>query len=310
MQPEPKLVAICCGIADSTWRSRSTRGQHALPVKLWRDRFPGLMAAPVAVSAKSKEPSSGATADWVGRTWEYLYRVATGNEGHNSLVKRYGFDEKTANEMSARAKYLAGLRFPRGGFRHHMVQLEPESANPEPKRRLNCPLRPRGSRHEMADQLATALLKMCHNDHQTSLQNALSMYVQNVDRENFVRFSDLSRTNDVRKFVYFMGEFGFPKRNLQFVSGDSEQGSGHAKSWKREHRASVGACPRGGDFGPRTAISIRPSKKLNSRISISGAVFRFLMTMAFTAFGDLPDGSDPGTLIDLDPDDAMARGRC
>jgi len=139
MQPEPKLVAICCGIADSTWRSRSTRGQHALPVKLWRDRFPGLMAAPVAVSAKSKEPSSGATADWVGRTWEYLYRVATGNEGHNSLVKRYGFDEKTANEMSARAKYLAGLRFPRGGFRHHMVQLEPESANPEPKRRLNCP---------------------------------------------------------------------------------------------------------------------------------------------------------------------------
>jgi hypothetical protein len=136
------------------------------------------------------------------------------------------------------------------------------------------------------------------------------MYVQNVDRENFVRFSDLSSAKDVRRFVYFMGEFGFPKRNLQFVSGDSEQGSGHAKAWERELRASVDACPRGGDFGPGTAISIRPSKQLNSGISINGAMFRFLMTMAFTAFGELPDASDPRTLIDLDPDDAMARGRC
>jgi len=163
----------------------------------------------------------------------------------------------------------------------------------------------------MADQLATALLKMCHNDHhQKSMQSALSMYVQNVDRENFVRFSDLSSAKDVRRFVYFMGELGVPKRNLQFVSGDSEQGSGHAKAWKREFRASVDACPREGDFGPRTAISIRPSKQLNSGIAISGAVLRFLMTMAFTAFGELPDASDPGNLIDLDRDDAMARESC
>jgi hypothetical protein len=161
----------------------------------------------------------------------------------------------------------------------------------------------------MVDQLATALLKMYHNDHQKSLLSALSIYVQNVDRENFVRFSDLSRTKDVRRFVCFMCEVGFPKRNLQFVSGDSEQGSGHAKAWKRALRASVCACPRGGDFGPRTAISIRPSKQLNSGIAISGAASRFLITMAFTAFGELPDASDPGNLIDLDRDDAMARSR-
>lgn len=310
MQPEPKLVVNCCRLADSTWRSRATRGPHALPIKLWRDRFPGLMAAPVAVSAKSKEPSPGTPADWVGRTWEYLYRVATGNEDHNSLAKQYGFDEKTASETSARANYLAGLPFPRGGFRHYMVESEPESANPEPKRRLNCPLRPRGSRHKTADQLAIALLGMSQNHHQESMQSALSLYVEHVDRENFVRISGPSSVEDVRRFVYFMGEFGFPKRDLQFVSGDSKQGSGHAKAWKRELRASVDACPRGGDFGPRTAISIRPSKQLNSGIAISGAVFRFLMTMAFTAFGELPDASDPQTLIDLDPDDAMARGRC
>ncbi len=216
----------------------------------------------------------------------------------------------TAKEMSARATYLAGLRFPRGGFRHYMVELESESANPEPKGRLNCPLRPHGSRHEMADQLATALLKMCHNDHQKSLLSALTIYVQNVDRENLVRFSDLSRTKDVRRFVYFMGELGFPKRNLQFVSGDSEQGSRHAKAWKRAFRANVDPCPRGRDLGPGTAISIRPSKQLNSGIAISGAMFRFLMTMAFTAFGELPGAIDPGNLIDVDQDDAMARGRC
>jgi hypothetical protein len=79
---------------------------------------------------------------------------------------------------------------------------------------------------------------------------------------------------------------------------------------EREFRASVDACSRGGDFGPKTAISIRPSKQLNSGMSISGAVFRFLMTMAFTAFGELPDASDPGSLIDLDSDDAMACGCC
>lgn len=31
--------------------------------------------------------------------------------------------------------------------------------------------------------------------------------------------------------------------------------------------------------------------------------------MAYTALGELPDASDPGNLIDLDRDDAMARGR-
>jgi hypothetical protein len=72
------------------------------------------------------------------------------------------------------------------------------------------------------------------------------------------------------------------------VSGDSAVNSEHQKNWHSALRVDIEPCPRAGDYGPKSAISIRPKEQLNRNISVGSAAFCFLLVMAFVVFGELP----------------------
>lgn len=120
------------------------------------------------------------------------------------------------------------------------------------------------------------------------MQDALALYIHNVDRENFVRLSDLSHCQVARRYVYFLNQLKVPRTTIRFVSGDSQEDSQYRRSWNKSLGAHIEPRPAGGDFGPKSAISILPKEKWNSKISIKGRAFRFFLVMAFIVFGELP----------------------
>jgi len=124
------------------------------------------------------------------------------------------------------------------------------------------------------------------------MQKGLAVYVDNVDRENYVRFSSLSKDakvdDDVLRFVYFMNKLGVQRKYLRYISGDQEPDSESARKWEKKLRIHVEPRPRGGDFGRKGDLSIGFSKQLNPKISIGSAALRYLFVMAFIAFGEIP----------------------
>jgi hypothetical protein len=295
MRPEPRLVTRFCTLPESTWRDLTSKtGLSGIPVRLWRDGFPGLLAQFGKRKSDSGRFASAKTAEnWVEQTWEFLHHSITEDVDPESLMKRHGFDEATADGIRLRVNYLAGLFLYPNERRHPMQVQQPGSTNPERKNQTNCPRHPRDSSDKIPAELATVLYEMRRNEHRRKLmQSALAIYVHNVDRENFVRFANLDKADDVRRFVHFMKNLGVPRINLRFVSGDPAPDSDSANAWRKYLRVVVEPRPSGGDFGSKTAISIRPNRILNPKITIGFPGFRFFLVMAYIAFGELGQPSN------------------
>jgi len=122
---------------------------------------------------------------------------------------------------------------------------------------------------------------------QALLQTALQTYLENVNRENFVQFANIEYAESARRLLYFLTEMGVPRGSIQCFSGDRSQESDHRKGWSKRLGLGVRPRPSAGDFGPATAVSIRPRVEFGDQISISRAAFRFLLVTAYLFFGPI-----------------------
>lgn len=295
MRPETRLVTDACGLdTDTSQLIVNKASLHAIAVRLWRNKTsPGLLE-PFRQPGANQHASALTATDWVDRTSKFLEGMAVGREDQKSLAQRLGFDETTAEGMQRRARYLAGLMLYPKEYRHRLAEFRQDAAHPQSEKRQNFPLRSRASRDKVPDELLLAFFKMARNELGLKvMQGALSIYVNRVNRENYVRFEDRLQVEDVHRFLHFLQRLEIPRRNLSFVSGDSEPDSDFARAWKKELRVPVEPRPKGGDFDLKSAIFIRPNEKLNAKISIGCAGFRFLLVIAFIAFGELPLLEEP-----------------
>lgn len=292
MRPDSTLVGRFCGQSDNTWRSWVQNGElNAIPVRLWERRIRAL-----GIRAEKRDSASKATRampealHWAKYLWEYVYRSETEQEDPEELRRRFHLGEDAAVSVRARAKYVAGLLLYPNKFRHEMELRTPVPGKPDEQIRLNCPRRPRGWRDLVSDSLVNALSKMNDKDHlRTLMQGALKSYVCNVDREHFVRFQDLLHAREARQFIHFMRQLGISGKTLRLISGDTSEDSDHRKKWKRVLKMQVETRPPGGDYGPKSAISIRAGDQFVADTRISHSAFRFLLVLAFIAFGEIPE---------------------
>lgn len=287
MRPDPKLVKAYSEMDDSTRGYQvSGGGLNAIAVRRWEIRTPGLMAKPKESKESPCLPEN--PEDWVGRIWEFLHGVTIRKDDLDSLGKEYGIGMSAVEGILERAEFLADQHLYESEYRHPMVEIKDYRTDAETKIRLNCPLRPRGYR-SIPSKLAAGLRKMCRNQNlHKVLQDALMIYVDNVNREGYVQFADQRELDDVRRFVSFMSKIGASRSSLEFVSGASSIESDESKWWRRQLRVQVTPRPSGGHFLSKSAISIRPNAEWISKNSINHSKFRWLLVMAFVAFGSIP----------------------
>lgn len=288
MRPESDLVAENSGLSD--WIVKgcvSDGGPEAISVKLWRDIHGTKLArstGPLRTNVHSL--SEQQTTNWVGTAWDYLGQTAEEDTDTGHLLARLGISQSEADEMRARARYLANQHLYPGEFRHEMVTEAPDPNDPATRVRLVCPCRPSGETKQIPDVLPKILNQMYVDKRSRPMvQAALQTYVEKVNRENFVQFANIEHAESAQRLVYFLTKIGVPRGSLECFSGDRSEVSTHRNAWGKRLRLPVEPRPSGGDFGPITAISIRPTVKFNDQVSISRAAFRFLLVMGYIVFG-------------------------
>lgn len=292
MRPDSTLVGKFCGQADTTWRSWvQNGGLSAIPVRLWERRIRALgLGSEKRNRALKTTRSVPESSHWAEHIWEYLYRSETGHEDPEELLRRFHLEEDIAVSVRARAKYVAGLRLYPNQYRHEMELWTPNLARPNEQIRLNCPRRPRSWRGLLITNLANALSKMNNRPHLRSLmQGGLRYCVCNVDRNHYVRFRDVSHARDAQQFIHLLHQLGISGKTLRLISGDTSEISNYRREWKRALQAQVETRPRGGDYGPNSAISIRAGGQFIGGTRINHSAFSFLLVLAFIAFGEIPE---------------------
>lgn len=288
MRPDSEMVVENSGVSEWTaggWVKEG--GPEAISVGLWRDRLRQEGKRSTSpISDDAHLPSKPQTSRWVETVWEYLARTAKGNVDTAHLLDRLGIGQLEASEMLARAEYLANQHLYPKEFRHEMLAAEVAVGDPASVLRLNCPRRPTGETNQIPDALLENLIRMHGGKRSRSLvQTALQTYVEKVNRENFAQFANSDYAGEARRLVYFLVEMGVPKSSIECFSGDRSEKSGHRKAWSKRLGLDVNPRPKGGDFGPASAVSIRPTVKFDDHISVSRAAFRFLLVIGYILFG-------------------------
>ena len=181
---------------------------------------------------------------------------------------------------------MAGLKLYPKEYRHDMTHPRPAPDSSEVNSEPNCPRRPRGETNQIPAVLQEKLRRMFSHKHERGVMQAtLKTYVDRVGRESFVHFPNFACAEEARQFVYFPSRLGVNRRRLECVSGNNAEGSTDQERWKAELNVQVQPRPKGGDFGPKSSISIRPTQQIRDEIVVSRSAFRFLLVMAYIVFG-------------------------
>lgn len=288
MRPDPNLVVENSGLSD--WIAKgcvSQGGPEAISVTLWRDKHEmKLVGSTCPIPTEAHSLSAQQTTNWIETAWDYLDRTAEGDTDTEHLLARLGIGQSEADEMLARAQYLANQHLYPREFRHEMVTETPDPGDPATRVRLVCPCRPSGETKQIPEALPEILNRVYVDKRSRPMvQAALQIYVEKVNRENFVQFANIDYAESAARFVYFLTKIGVPRSSIGCFSGDRSENSAHRNAWSKQLRFEVKPRPSGGDFGPITAISIRPTVQLGDHITISRAAFRFLLVMGYIVFG-------------------------
>jgi hypothetical protein len=153
-----------------------------------------------------------------------------------------------------------------------------------------CPFLPPGSIRQIPGKLIETLFDL-NQDKQSKpvFQRAMAAYIYRVDRANFVRFRDHLEKEIAVEFVDCMSRLGIFRGSLECVSGDPDKKSEDRKQWKGVLHIRIKPRPSGGDFGSKSSLSVRPAPQLNPNTNVKRSAFRFLLVMAYIAFGEILD---------------------
>jgi len=122
----------------------------------------------------------------------------------------------------------------------------------------------------------------------STMQQALQYYICNVDREHFVHFRDLSCAPEATRWIYFLSQLNIKRSSLRFVSGNAMPVPSERKEWERVLFMKAEPRPKGGDFGPKSALCIGLRREQDEH-RFTNAAYRFIFLMGYIAFGAVPD---------------------
>jgi hypothetical protein len=278
LAPEVRLLKLSSGLPDTTFRRwLQSGGVHNIALELFkRGRLPGESDSDFKEGTRQDFASEA----WIETDWNYLLRKLT--SGSELILQ-----SSTESEMIARATQLLEMKSDGGVFRHPMEIWMPDRREPLVKQRLACPLRPRHLKNVPGAKLIGALQTMASGN-PSLLKRALQSFSLRVQRGAFVRFDGLSELAEANLYIEFLRGLGLKKRQIELVSGDPDPDSPYIKLWKdrlSELYMRITPCKMSRNYGPKSALSVRPCSSADAGLRTGNAGFRFAMAMAYVRFG-------------------------
>ena len=236
------------------------------------------------------------TENWIFPIWNLLYAAETSCRPLDEVASRLSFDIQRANALLAQASYLRELPSA-GAYRHRMEKWIPDHREPHSFRIIACPRRlVHDEDKQVLECFAAPLAEMATHIESDVFQGALHCYVHHVWRDrNLVVFHSLAEVAEAQNYVEFLCRLGILRRDIRFISFDDRQKSATLASWKRALRLNRHSkiehlkAPNSSADCVNSWLAIEPRFHLHSahvKLQNPGAFgFRFLMVMAFIAFG-------------------------
>ena len=284
MRPDVTLVRNASRLPATTFRQWFRKGDiHYIPAQLLARQGARVRADTDSQSSPKDIPSAHLQIenDWLTPAWQRLMRRGRGEAEPNPTL--------TTQAMFARAD---GLRNCKKGGAHarHPFEMVSERHNSTTRVSIAVPLMSGRAKTAVDSKLLGEITRMNVEDGKL-LSKAVGIFAIHHERDGFVRFGSISELGTADLYIKFLLGQGFGKRELELTSGDADTASVYRSEWRRKLSATnllISSCPSGRNYGPKTALWIRPKLTALTKRDTSAAGFRFIMAMAFIVFGTIP----------------------
>jgi hypothetical protein len=295
MNPQDENVRDASGISRSTLqRWEQNRGVVNIPIQLARRELRITHRVLQQVSEpnpnlEEKRVENSSIQTQIDAAWQYLYEVQTSGRPEEEIQKRHNLEKEEADGMMARAQYLCGLTFARGGQRHRMETWLPDARNSLNERVLSCPRKPVHESKKINSTLLNSVMEYATLNSQL-FARAINIYVHRVQDDAFVRFDNLQDESAAKTYYDFLTAIGILKQNILLVSGDRAERSHYRTQWHElllSSRSPITKPSSKAYFGPKSALSMRPSFRYSTGDTDGDSGLRFMLVMLFILFGKM-----------------------
>ncbi len=283
--PGDDLVRLACRSKPGTLRDWLTEGGiHNVPVRLMRSGTnvqvectpkgrPEVLPIPVSLCTS-----------WVDREWESLMRLC--DKTPDVLV------DPSKPPVVKRAENLLSLTTSDKNPRHRMEMWTPDRADQVSRFRIACPAKPAHERNAISAKLCSRISDL-HEKNPDLVHDAADIFVHHLEQRDWVRFGSKKELANANRYIAFLCALKLGPQKIGLVSGAAEKESRWTKEWKSklaQPNLVIKPAGKSRNFGPKTSLSVRPFAGKKGGTATGYAGFRFIMTMAYIAFGSEPAG--------------------
>jgi hypothetical protein len=297
MNPKSEIVREASNTSRSTLQRWEKSGDAMnIPIQMARRelQIPHRNSLPVSEQNsdfQEERVGNASIRERIDSVWQYLFEVQTSKRPKVEIQKRHDLQNENVDDMMTRAQYLRSLKFARGGQRHRMETWVPDARNPLDERVLSCPRKPVHANRKINSALLNSVMRYAAADSQLCAQ-AISIYMHRVQDDGFVRFDNLQDAPAAKAYFEFLTAIGILKKNIILVSGDRAERSPYRAQWTKllhlNPRSQIDRPSSKVNFGPKSALSIRPIFVDANGNTDGDCGLRFLLMMLFILFGEIP----------------------
>ena len=278
MAPDSSLVKLASR-KDSSYRAWVDKGGiHNVPIRLLQQNHPEFRIEPEPKSGRKILPvSASVSSTWAESAWDRLRRCCN----DDPVVQ----PDPALNAMAKRAEILFKWDLPGGNFRHQMEARRPNT-NPTGVIRLECPAKPKLKLNGYFAHLC-GKIETLHGSHSDLVRKAAVVFVRHLEEREWVRFDSFAELIEVNQYIQFLCLL-IGVNKIALVCGATKSNPNMKDAWESslmQPNLRIRLAGASRNFGPKSAISVRPLAGLGGGIGITHAEFRFLMTMAYIKFG-------------------------
>ena len=305
MHPDLKFLELAAGVSEKTIKRLSNSGDDQEAWKklwLWRVKLCNSTAQKVTSLARISTGTLASPSLWIDQIERCLKEFDKPDQSIKDAAIISKIEVYRALEIIDRAEHLRDLTSKIGTLRHRFEEVVNDLRRPDQKTTGHCPIRPQqGVEREIVERYAPLIAKLnSESTTQPLLKAGLDGYVNAVwSTKNFAVFHHPD-TEGIKANTFFdlLLALKIQFYNVGFIRFTREEQSGWVRQWRKAlHRR------HGLDFETQKlsntdseskeswlAIEPRFHFAQEQRVMSPGlSGFRFLMVMAYIAFGTLPE---------------------
>jgi len=279
MRPDANLIKLATKEESNYRRWLNEGGTCGVPVRHLKHRYKDNHVEREDTAPREVLPFPKAPSTWAEREWDRLLR-ACHKLGSDDLP------DLALSKMIQRAELLRDLTRDKQRPRH-LMEIQNGKSRSNAVNRLACPSKPMTKANEIPSRLC-ARIENLYTEKTALVRDATEIFVHHLEEREWVRFNSLHDVAKANKYVEFLLSLDLRVRQIDLVCGDPRGDSPLRDKWKLllEQRGLVIRHDNGSrNFGPKTALSIRPVAGSAGQVGSGHAAFRFVMTMAYVCFG-------------------------